>query len=225
MHLSVSSDARRGNAATRTSNRVRASGPSARILDEETRRIIQKARIEALESDNFGETNSTLALGEDDLFIEDTIDLYTRAKNFSNAFDSKAALHKLREARATIKKLPDILAEDVGMTSDILARGLVNDQEQPLVEAVELDAENPIESVKLEYNYPLELAAGNVFDGKGSIEALHYFAATAGVSESQPLPFCSVCPNAAKYNCMFCGGRYCSLSCKGSHEETQCQRR
>ena len=41
---------------------------------------------------------------------------------------------------------------------------------------------------------------------------------------SHPLPqlFCSVCLLDAKYRCLKCPLRYCSLACRKTHSETQC---
>jgi len=38
-------------------------------------------------------------------------------------------------------------------------------------------------------------------------------------------PFCSVCGYWGNYSCQKCGMHYCTISCRNTHEETQCERR
>lgn len=50
----------------------------------------------------------------------------------------------------------------------------------------------------------------------------NYFSAAAPPSSKAPRHFCAVCGFKAKYSCVVCGVRYCSIRCQETHQETRC---
>ncbi|TPX64916.1 hypothetical protein SpCBS45565_g05551 [Spizellomyces sp. 'palustris'] len=49
-----------------------------------------------------------------------------------------------------------------------------------------------------------------------------YLTAAAAPSRFPPRKLCSVCGYFSQYNCMRCGMRYCSITCRDTHNETRC---
>ena len=65
-----------------------------------------------------------------------------------------------------------------------------------------------------------------------------YLSAASPPSQYPPRHFCEICGypvimcnkgfltvrDLAKYRCIVCGSRFCSIPCKGKHEETKCNK-
>ncbi|KAI8854703.1 hypothetical protein BC829DRAFT_379451 [Chytridium lagenaria] len=72
--------------------------------------------------------------------------------------------------------------------------------------------------------YPRLTFAQLLADAK--LDTLHgtpnYLTAAMGPSQYPPRKICTVCGFFSKYKCVRCGMLYCSIKCKGTHEETRC---
>ncbi|ODN05252.1 Zinc finger HIT domain-containing protein 1 [Orchesella cincta] len=55
-----------------------------------------------------------------------------------------------------------------------------------------------------------------------NVEGPNYSTAAAPSSKLPPRSFCTVCGFPSTYNCIPCGGKYCSLKCLKTHQETRC---
>eukprot|EP00667_Euglena_gracilis_P022390 EG_transcript_24892 len=51
-----------------------------------------------------------------------------------------------------------------------------------------------------------------------------YATAAAGPSKLPPRRFCSVCGFRSPYTCTKCGARFCSVRCKGVHDDQRCMK-
>ena len=68
------------------------------------------------------------------------------------------------------------------------------------------------------------VAAPALAGGSGWGVPLAYAAARADASRLPARTFCEICGFWGRYVCLRCGARVCDIECKGTHEETRCQR-
>jgi len=72
---------------------------------------------------------------------------------------------------------------------------------------------------KTKYRKPINaLIEEDLEDPEGSM----YSYIVASSSRLPPRSFCNVCGFPSPYNCIPCGGKYCSLKCLKTHRETRC---
>lgn len=213
-----------------------------RFVDEETRRAVQLARLDALEADNYGEDErppfnlEAGGLYTDDVGASAVASTGKRRKKGGgggggSGVGGTAALatqRRLLNVRGSLRHVDDIAAGEAGASVDDLGR-LQRDRAaggRPVfTEAATRGARaDPPFSTRAGGGdvTGVEALTGNV--DKWAVPSQHYLAAATRPSRLPPVPFCGVCGERGKYSCTVCGARVCSKACNGTHRETRCMK-
>ncbi|CDW81339.1 UNKNOWN [Stylonychia lemnae] len=191
-----------------------------RVVDEETRRIIQQNRIDALEADNlFDNLREDMdEQGEDDEMWDDyagsdsdqdenifkTQAQTTHKKGRKDAIGNASGSVSLRKTRSQGQDLSKNLLQQQRMSSSNISKENIGRKGQ----------RGKLDLAKIFYQ--------EFYDVEQQLNFQNYLSVAAKPSKFPRRFFCSVCGYNSKYQCTRCGLRYCTMKCGETHRETRC---
>ena len=210
----------KSNPPRRSSSRAKKLSAAMRVVDEETRRVIQQNRIDALEGDNLFDNLKNMdgedgdgGNGED----EDMWDDYAMSgsDNDDKFFKTSGAGGKKgrketggasqRKTRSQGQDLSKILLQTSRMSSTNISKENIGKKGQ----------RGKLDLAKVFYQEFYE-------SGSEMMNFQNYLSVAAKPSKNPRRFFCSVCGYNSKYQCARCGLRYCTMRCGETHRETRC---
>jgi len=232
--------------------RLKTLSQSFRQLDEDTRRSIQKARVDALESDNHGE-DAGAGLGDDDEFYVDDegvseldVESWTDVCRWSASDPLKwlcfhilaAHLQTEKKSRAgsgaggpkakaasaqAMKKFSEKRARTRALAETVAAElGLFAEAADHATGTVDLAKARASVLAVQRGDSAVRVPAGAGPLEGGDEPARSFLLAGAGAALYPGRPLCSVCGFKGLYSCTRCGSRVCSSKCTAQHKETRC---
>ena len=195
-----------------------------RVVDEETRRVIQQNRIDALEGDNLFENlraEEDEGAEDDGDAADDMWDDY--AMSGSDAEQSNRLL--LKQGKKSRK---DAAAGASGSgATQRKTRSHGQDLSKNLLMSARMSSTNISKDNVGKKGQRGKLDLAKVFykefyDQEECMNFQNYLSVAAKPSRKPARFFCSVCGYNSKYQCTRCGLRYCTMQCGNTHKETRC---
>ena len=220
--VGASGPAKRDQRVRRSSSRAKKLSAAMRVVDEETRRVIQQNRIDALEGDNLFENlkaDEDEDAEDDGDAADDMWDDYAMSGSDQEANsrqilkqekksrkdgNSSGASGTQRKTRSHGQDVSKNLLLSARMSSTNISKENVGKKGQ----------RGKLDLAKIFYK--------EFYDQEESMNFQNYLSVAAKPSKKPARFFCSVCGYNSKYQCTRCGLRYCTMQCGNTHKETRC---
>eukprot|EP00347_Sterkiella_histriomuscorum_P000614 403375167 len=193
-----------------------------RVVDDETRRIIQQNRIDALEADNLFEN---LREEEDEQALDD--EMWDDYAGGSGSDQEENSIFQNNSSTNTGKSKKGRKDAVGGTSNQRKTRSQGQDISKSLLQQARMASSNiSKENIgKKGQRGKIDLAKvfyQEFYVNEQFMNFPNYLSVAAKPSKFPRRFFCSVCGYNSKYQCTRCGLRYCTMKCGETHRETRC---